>query len=120
MKISELRSIINEEIQKLREDTIKDFEYLIHHIDRKHGKEVVHHCRLYDHIGNMFIQDHLIIKNNIARLNNKKLSDGTFHVITGLEPIQEVCWSDSEAEVAGIKPKMMIDGMTKKDKAKVW
>ncbi len=100
--------------------SIRDFEYLIHHIEINRGQEQAHHCRLYDHIGNMFVQGHLVVKDGSVKLNGKKVSEGMFHILIGLEPTQEVSWSDQEAEESGINPKGMHDGMTLKEKAKVW
>lgn len=102
------------------EKQLKDFEYLIHHVVTEDGKEEVHHCRLYDHLGNLFTQGHLVIEDGVAKLDGHKVTSGTFHVLTGLEPTQEICWSDGEALEKGITPKKMVDGMTSKKKAKVW
>ncbi len=95
--------------QVKEEFSLEDFEYLLHHITiDDDGKEEIHHCFLYDHIGNLYQQEHLTTKK------------GTFHVITGLEPTQEVAWSDEMAEENNIKPKMMKSGMSLKKKSKVW
>jgi len=99
---------------------LKDFEYLIHHIETKAGREEVHHCYLYDHIANLFEQGHMVIKEGKTQLNGKTIKEGTFHVIIGLEPTQEVCYSDTEATLAGIRPKRLAPGMTRKRKAKEW
>lgn len=99
---------------------LKDFEYLIHHIETKGGKEEVHHCFLYDHIANLFVQGHLEVKAGKAFLNGKAVKDDTFHVIIGLEKTQEVAYSNKEAEEAKIKPKGLRSGMTLKQKAKIW
>lgn len=99
---------------------LEDFEYLIHHIETKGGKEEVHHCFLYDHIANLFEQAHLVIKDGKASLNGKAVKDATFHVIIGLEKTQEVAWTDKEAKEAKIKPKRMRAGMSLKRKAKEW
>lgn len=102
-------------------EQIKDFEYLIHHIETKDGwKEEVHHCFLYDHIANLFEQGHLSIKNGKALLDGKAVKDGTYHVIVGLEETQEVAYSNKEAIAAKIKPKKLKSGMTLKQKAKAW
>ncbi len=100
---------------------LKDFEYLIHHIevDAK-GKEVVHHCYVYDHIANLFEQGHLVIKDGKTFLNNKEVKEGTFHVIVGLEPTQEVTYSNAEARENSIAIKKLRSGMTRKQKAKEW
>ena len=99
---------------------LEDFEYLIHHIETKDGIEEIHHCYLYDHIANLFKQAHLVIKNGKVTLDGKTVKDGTFHVIVGFEPTQEIVWSDEEAKEAKIKPKAMKAGMTLKEKAKEW
>ena len=99
---------------------IEDFEYLLHHIESEDGKEKIHHCLVFDHLGNMFEQEHLWIEKGKVYLGKKQIKEGIFHVIKGLEPTQEVAWSDEEAEDAGIKPKKMRSGMTLKDKSKVW
>jgi len=103
------------------EHALEDYLYLLHHIavDDK-GEEEIHHCFLYDHIGNLFTQGHVVIKNGKAFLDGKKAKDGVYHVITGLEETQEIAWSEKEAIEAGIKPKPMEAGMTFKEKAKVW
>lgn len=104
-----------------KEFSLEDFEYLLHHItiDDK-GNEEIHHCFLYDHIGNLYQQGHLTIKKNKIFLDGKKIKEGSFHVITGLEPEQEVAWSDEMAKENDVTPKMMKSGMTLKDKSKVW
>lgn len=100
---------------------IEDWEYLIHHIEvDDKGKEVIHHCLLYDHIANMFEQGHLVIKNGKPFLNGSRLKDGTYHLLTGIEQSQEVSWSDEDAQDQGIKPKAMMPGMTAKQKAREW
>jgi len=99
---------------------LKDFEYLIHHIESYDGKEEIHHCFLYDHIANLFAQGHLVIKDGKATLDGKAVKDGTYHVIVGLEPTQEVAWGEALAKKAKIKPKSMKSGMTLKEKAREW
>lgn len=98
-----------------------DFEYLLHHIHiGKDGKEEIHHCLLCDHIANLFEQAHLAVKKGVAYLEGKKIQDGIFHVIKGLESTQEAVWSDIEARENKIKPKAMKKGMSLKDKSKEW
>lgn len=99
---------------------LDSFEYLTHHIEMVNGKEEVHHCYLYDHIANLFEQEHLVIKDGKAYLGKKQIKDGTFHIIKGLEKKQEVAWSDEEAKAAKIKLMKLKAGMTLKQKAKVW
>jgi hypothetical protein len=71
---------------------LEDWEYLIHHIhkDPKTGKEILHHCPLVDHLGNIFLIDHM------------KGKDGKFkHYIVGLAEDQDIYWSDDEAKEDG-------------------
>ena len=104
-----------------KEMTLKDYEYLLHHIAIDDaGKEEVHHCMLYDHIANMFMQSHLLIKDGEALLDGRKVSDGLFHVISELESTQEVAWSNEEAKSKGLEAKEMKAGMTLEQKAKEW
>lgn len=104
-----------------REHGLNDFEYLIHHIvTNEKGEEEIHHCFLFDHIANLFEQEHLVVKNGKTFFKGKQVKDGVFHVISGLEPTQDVCWSDEEAEDHDITPKQLKMGMTYKDKAKIW
>lgn len=103
------------------ENGLKEFEYLLHHISvDDDGKEEIHHCFVYDHLANMFEQGHLVVENGKVSLDGKKIKDGTFHVLKGLESSQEVTWSDEEADENKIKPKNMRSGMTFKEKAKEW
>ena len=99
---------------------LKDFEYLIHHIASDDGKEIVHHCFMYDHIANLFEQGHLVIKDGKATLDGKVVKEGTYHVIIGLEPTQEVSYSNAMAAKAGIRAMKLRSGMTAKQKAKEW
>lgn len=104
-----------------KEDNIEDFEYLLHHIEiNDDGEEEIHHCFIYDHIANMFEQSHLFIKDGKVYLDDKEIKEGLFHVIKGLEPTQEIIWSDEEAIENKIKPKEMKAGMTLKEKSKEW
>ncbi|KKL21803.1 hypothetical protein LCGC14_2441780 [marine sediment metagenome] len=104
-----------------KERPLEDYEYLIHHITKNDkGEEEIHHCFLYDHLANMFQQEHLIINKGKIQLGNKVIKNGVFHVIVGLEPTQDVSWSDTEAEEHGIASKKMKAGMTFKQKAKEW
>ncbi len=100
---------------------LKDFEYLLHRVEfDEKGKEEIHHCYVYDHIANLFEQDHLLVKNGKAYLNNKEIKNGLFHIIKNLESNQEVVWSDEESKENKIRPKQMRAGMTLKQKAKEW
>lgn len=114
-------------LQKLKEaiaskaESIKDFEYLLHHIESGgDGKEEIHHCYLYDHNANLFEQAHLLIKKGKVYLDGKEIKEGVFHIIKGLETKQEVAWSDEEAKKGGIKSKKIVAGMTIKEKGKEW
>lgn len=101
---------------------LADYEYLLHHIEiDDDGSEIIHHCLIYDHIANMFEQEHLVIKNGKSYLNDKLIKDNkVFHIINGLESTQEVVWSDEEAKENNIIPKKMRSGMTLKQKSKEW
>ena len=105
----------------LKEKDIKDFEYLFHHVTvDKDGVETLHHCYVYDHIANMFVQNHLVVRDGKAFLNGKLVKNETFHVLVGLEPSQQVVWSDDAAVKSKIRPKKMVAGMTLKAKEKEW
>jgi hypothetical protein len=100
---------------------IENYEYLIHHIESDDdGVETIHHCLLYDHIANMFTQAHLWLEDGKVYLDGKEIKEGIYHVIIGLEPTQDVCWSDENAIENGITPKRMVAGMTYKQKSKEW
>ena len=118
-RLSKMAREIHAQVGK--EFSLEDYEYLLHHItiDSK-GNEEIHHCFLYDHIGNLYQQEHLIIKNGKVYIDDELVEEGNFHVIIGLEPTQEVAWSDEMAEEHKIKPKKMRSGMKLKDKSKVW
>ncbi len=104
-----------------QEKQIEDFEYLLHHIVvDEDGNEEIHHCYLLDQICNLFTYDHLIVHKGKVELNGKVIKEGVYHVITGLEPSQEIAWSDEEATDNKIQPKEIRDGMTFKEKAKEW
>ena len=68
---------------------LEEWEYLIHHIhkDLKTGKEFIHHCFLTDHLGNLYLIDHIKGKDNEFK-----------HCVIGLVEDQEVYWSNEEAE----------------------
>ena len=105
-----------------REKQIEDFEYLLHHIavSEKDGYEEVHHCYVFDHKANLFEQEHIVIKDGKAFIDGKQIQDGHFHIIKGLEPTQEIVWSDEIATELGIERKHPRPGMTFKEKAKEW
>ena len=114
------KEIVVEKDEK-KEKQLEDYEYLLHHIETDdEGKENVHHCYVYDHIANLFEQEHLVVADGKVHLGGKEIKDGIFHVINGLEPTQEVAWGNAEAEKAGITPKKMKAGMTLKKKSKEW
>jgi hypothetical protein len=71
---------------------LEDWEYLLHHIHEDKGKEVIHHCQLMDHLGNLYELDHM---------EDKK--GRTFHAITGVVEDQKVIWNDEEAKENGLK-----------------
>ena len=103
-------------------DVIKNYEYLLHHIEvNENGDEEIHHCLILDHIANLFEQAHLVIKNGKAYINGKEIKkDGVYHIIKDLEPTQDVTWNDEEAKEHEIKPKKMVAGMKFKKKSKEW
>ena len=71
---------------------MEDWEYLIHHIhvDEDTGEEIIHHCPMLDHLGNLYSVEHL------------EGEDGEFyHILSGLMEDQEVIWSDEQAEEDG-------------------
>jgi len=113
---------LSHEIQNnIRKRSFEDFEYLLHHVHIDDGgKEEIHHCFLYDHIANLFEQAHLAVKEGVTYLEDKKIQDGIFHIIKGLESTQEAIWSDSEAKENKIKPKEMKEGMSLREKSKEW
>lgn len=112
----------NEKKLLMFEKQIEEFEYLLHHIaiDKKTEVEEAHHCLLFDHKANLFQQNHLGVKNGKAFINGKPAKDGHYHIIEGLEPTQEIVWSDEIATKLGIELKRPRPGMTFKEKAKEW
>lgn len=101
--------------------TMEDFEYLLHHIEvDDDGNEEIHHCFVYDHIANLFVHGHLVVRDGKIFIDGKKAKDGVYHVITGLELTQDVSWSDKQAEENDIRPKKMKAGMKFKQKSKEW
>ncbi len=105
-----------------KEKQIEDFEYLLHHIsiDEETGSEEIHHCFLFDHMANLFEQGHLEIRDGKTFVNGRRVKEGRFHILKGLESKQEISWSDEQAKSAGIKLKRLKAGMTLKEKAKRW
>ena len=104
-------------------NVLKDYEYLLHHVhagDDKKGKEELHHCNLYDHLCNLFTQEHLVVKKGKAFIAGKAAKDGTYHIVSGLEPTQDINWSDEEAAKNKIKAKIISPGMKNKEKSKIW
>lgn len=118
-KILEISKKISTKITEVL--CLDDYEYLLHHVEvDKQGKESLHHCHVYDHIGNLFEQQHLVIRKGKVYVDNREIKKGVFHIISGLENHQEVAWSDEMAIENNINPKKMRSGMTFKEKAKVW
>lgn len=71
-------------------EPMEDWCYLIHHLHTEGDEEVVHHCNLVDHLGNLYQIEHV------------EAADGTVvHAIVGLVEDQDVYWSDEEAEADG-------------------
>lgn len=75
-------------------EPMDDWAYLVHHahVDSETGKEVLHHCFMLDHLGNKYEVKHMIGKDSKF-----------YHVIVGLQPEQEVYWSDEDAREGGEK-----------------
>lgn len=71
---------------------LEDWLYLLHHIhvDEETGEEILHHCVLTDHLGNLYEIGHAEDAKGV-----------TYHYIVGLVPDQDVYWSDEEAEADG-------------------
>lgn len=104
-----------------KETGMKDYEYLLHHIEvDDNGDEIIHHCYIYDHLANLFEHGHLVVRDGKIFINGKKAKDGVYHVITGLEKKQDICWSDKEAKEHSVRPKKMRAGMSFKKKSKEW
>lgn len=71
---------------------LPDWAYLVHHVhsDPDTGEETIHHCPMMDHLGNLYVVEHVVGK------------DGeTYHAVTGLMADQDVYWSDEEALADG-------------------
>lgn len=71
---------------------LEDWEYLIHHIhvDGDTGEEIIHHCFMVDHLGNLY------------EINHIKGDDGKIHhCLTGLKDDQDIYWSNEEAIADG-------------------
>lgn len=119
---TKVKALLNTIVESELDNPMNDYEYLLHHveIDDK-GNENLHHCFVYDHLCNLFTQIHITIKNGKAVDDNgKPMQDGVYHLISELEPTQDVCWSDEQAKEQGITPKRIFAGMTFKQKAKEW
>lgn len=88
------RDAIERQHRFQREDgpPLEDWEYLLHHIHEKDGKEIIHHCKLVDHLGNLYLIDHI---------ENKK--GQIIHAIIGVDDKQEIIWSDEEAKEIGLE-----------------
>ncbi len=72
---------------------MEDWAYLIHHIHiGEDGEEIVHHCPMLDHLGNLFEVDHI-----------EGVDGEILHVLIGLLEDQEVLWSDEEALDSGFE-----------------
>ncbi len=80
----------------------------------------MHHCYILDHKANLFEQGHLEVRDGKTFVNGKEIKEGHFHIIKGLEPTQEVAWSNVHAIELGIVIKHLSSGATLKEKAKKW
>lgn len=95
MAEDEARERIEALIKKLKAEEgpgLEDWEYLVHHIhqDPKSGKEELHHCPMLDHLGNLYVVEHM--KDNKGKFR---------HCLIGLGEDQEIYWSDEEAMADG-------------------
>lgn len=73
-------------------DALADWLYLVHHVhvDPDTGEETIHHCQMVDHLGNLYVVEHV------------DLADGEVaHALIGLAPDQTVYWSNEEAIADG-------------------
>ncbi|GAH39230.1 unnamed protein product, partial [marine sediment metagenome] len=94
---------------KINKRGLEDYEYLLHHAHLEgESEERLDHCLLFDHLGNAFELEHLEKDGEI------------YHIIKGLEPSQNVSWSDEQAREEGISPKKMKKGMSFPEKADEW
>lgn len=94
-RFEDLKMKAQKKIKALEEEEgpgLEDWLYLIHHVhvDPETGEEIIHHCPMVDHLGNLYQVEHIIDENGEVR-----------HCLTGLMPDQEVYWSDEEAEADG-------------------
>jgi len=73
---------------------LQDWLYLIHHIHIgvKTTAEVLHHCPLVDHLGNLYRVEH--IKDEHGKVQ---------HCVVGLVDDQEVFYADEDAQADGNK-----------------
>ena len=67
----------------------EDWLYLIHHMHPDDEIEEVHHCPMIDHLGNLYVVEHIEVDGEII------------HALTGLVDDQDVYWSDEEAKEDG-------------------
>ena len=72
-----------------KEQNLEEWEYLIHHVEVDKDKEILHHCFMLDHLGNLYETEHIDDGGKIR------------HVLKGLASDQEVLWSNQDAEEAG-------------------
>lgn len=82
-------------IDKINEEEgpgLEEWLYLLHHIhvDPESGNEILHHCNLVDHLGNLFEIGHM-----------KDENGDTQHCLKGLVEDQDVYWSEEEAIADG-------------------
>lgn len=94
-KLEQLKAYAERLIARLSEEEgpgIEDWLYLIHHLHENPdgGPEIVHHCPLVDHLGNLYQVEHIFDSEGKIR-----------HCVVGLIPDQDVYWSDEEAEADG-------------------
>ena len=93
-RIAKLLSSLKLEGKADPDQPVEDWEYLIHHlhVDENTGEDIVHHCVLVDHLGNLYTVEHILDEKGDTR-----------HCIAGLLEEQDVYWSNEEAEADGQK-----------------
>lgn len=95
MNIEALRQKVEARLKKLEDEEgpgLEDWLYLLHHVhvDPETGEEIMHHCPLVDHLGNLYVVEHITDEKGETK-----------HCLVGLQEDQDVYWSDEEAEADG-------------------
>ena len=94
MNLSNSEHIISYVAKSAELSALDDWLYLIHHIhvDDDSKKEILHHCRVVDHLGNLYNIEHII-----------DCDGNTQHCLVGLIDGQDIFWSDEDANEQNIK-----------------